>query len=41
MLTNFKAWLAVRKERRTRARRAALNAYLLVVGGSLTLPRKR
>lgn len=41
MWRQLKALLAARRERRHRARRAALNAYLLVVGGSLTLPRKR
>lgn len=36
-----KAWLAHRKERRLRAERAAQNAMLMVLGGMLTIPRKR
>lgn len=37
----LKAWFAHRKERRQRAERAAQNATLMVLGGMLTIPRKR
>lgn len=40
-MKTLKAWLAHRRERRHRAMRAARNAYLMVIGGSLTVPRKR
>lgn len=40
-MKTLKAWLAARRERRNRANRAAKIAYLMVIGGSLTVPRKR
>lgn len=41
MLSQLKALLAHRRERRIRAERAVQNATLMVLGGCLTVPRKR
>ncbi len=40
-MKTLKARLAVRKERRLRAERAAQSATLMVLGGMLTIPGKR
>lgn len=41
MIEKFRTWRAFRKERRQRQERAVLAARMMILGGTLTMPRKR